>query len=216
VLDATAMTDPVAIEEVRARIVSQDEWRFGQNIPFRLMIADKRLALLPLDNHSPEGAALLVRPSSLLDGFNALFEMIWSAAAPVELTKDAGDSPDSFSSELEELIPLLAAGMNDKAIAHRLRISTRTLMRRVVRLLTVLDARSRFQAGWSLALRLHGITAGDGMHVELSSAENAARALNSNELRHRTARRFIGPVPHRASEAAVSTVIAARDRSLAD
>jgi sugar-specific transcriptional regulator TrmB len=185
VLDATAMTDPVAMDQVRARNVSPDEWRFGQSVPFRLLIADQRLALLPLDTHNPEGAALLVRPSSLLDGFNAMFDMIWNRAAPAELATQAipggGDSPGAFSAELEELIPLLAAGLNDKAIAHQLRISARTLMRRVVKLHTMLDARSRFQAGWSLALRLHGITLSDGTHAALSRFGNEPVAMHGQQ-----------------------------------
>jgi hypothetical protein len=97
---------------------------------------------------------------------------------------------------LEELIPLLAAGLNDKAIAHQLRISARTLMRRVVKLHSVLDAHSRFQAGWTLALRLHGITAPDGVHAALSRSESESQTMDANQHQHRGARRSSGSGPH--------------------
>ena len=129
-----------------------DVRRTTYGVPLRLTVADRELALLPLDVNDPHGAALLVRASPLLDGLNAIFDMIWSRA-----TLDvagANASPHSLGSELDAMIPLLAAGLNDKAIAHRLRISVRTLLRRVAKLSTELGARSRFQAGWAAALRL--------------------------------------------------------------
>jgi DNA-binding NarL/FixJ family response regulator len=49
----------------------------------------------------------------------------------------------------------MAAGLNDKAIAHELGISMRTLNRRISELMTQLNARSRFQIGW-IASRLLG------------------------------------------------------------
>ena len=190
VLDAAVIEDPTALAQIRARNVSHHEWRVCQRVPFRLLIADRQLALLPLD--SPAGVALLIRPSALLDEFNALFDMIWRSCGPVDLaprpTRDHDDSPSSFSSDLEALIPLLATGLNDKAIAHQLRISTRTLMRRVAKLLSVLDARSRFQAGWSLALQLHGITAPDGMHISLSRVASEPNSMTANQRRQRSAR----------------------------
>lgn len=47
-----------------------------------------------------------------------------------------------------ELIPLLASGLTDRAIARQLDISFRTVQRRVHRLMRELGADTRFQAGW--------------------------------------------------------------------
>ena len=51
-----------------------------------------------------------------------------------------------------KLIPLLAAGLNDKAIAHELDVSSATLNRRLAELMKALDTRTRFQMGWRAAL----------------------------------------------------------------
>jgi len=43
--------------------------------------------------------------------------------------------------------------MNDKSIAQEFGISARTLERRILELLKMLDSRTRFQAGWQAAHR---------------------------------------------------------------
>jgi DNA-binding NarL/FixJ family response regulator len=53
--------------------------------------------------------------------------------------------------EADQLLPLLAAGLNDKAIAHELGISASTLTRRITDLMDRLDAQTRFQLGWMAA-----------------------------------------------------------------
>jgi DNA-binding NarL/FixJ family response regulator len=52
-----------------------------------------------------------------------------------------------------QLLALLAGGLNDKAIASELDVSTRTLDRRILKLMRGLGARTRFQAGWIAAQR---------------------------------------------------------------
>ena len=185
VVDSAAIKDRAAIEHFCGPVAPLDECRFSQTLPLALTIADRGLALLPLNMHNPEGPALLVRPSSLLDGLNAMFELIWAQATPVgfPIEATAADARSLLSSELESLIPLLAAGLNDKAIAHRLHISVRTLIRRVTKLLTVLDARSRFQAGWASALLLHGIRAPDSGDTQLSVPESTANGNHATPRR---------------------------------
>jgi AraC-like DNA-binding protein len=50
------------------------------------------------------------------------------------------------------LIPLLSAGLNDKAIAAELGISSATLNRRMSDLMKKTGTRTRFQLGWHVAL----------------------------------------------------------------
>jgi len=191
VVDATAIQDGAAVEHFCGLVTPLDECRFAQSLPLAVMIADRRLALLPLEAHNTQGPALLVGPSALLDGLLAMFEMAWGQATPVGFSMGApvvaGEARRPLSSELEALIPLLAAGLNDKAIAHRLHISVRTLIRRVTKLLTVLDARSRFQAGWASALRLHGINAPNNAPAELSVPEGAANGIKGSQPAQRRA-----------------------------
>jgi DNA-binding NarL/FixJ family response regulator len=124
--------------------------------PFKMIVADRHLGLLPLDVEQPQGPILLLRRSAVLDALCELFEYLWARSAPISFGKSGVitvDDTPAFPTELETLIPLLAAGVNDKTVAEKLGISERTLMRRIDSLYRALDAKSRFQAGWLLALR---------------------------------------------------------------
>lgn len=154
VLDHSAMEDGDALEQLRT---GDAEYRIAQVVPFELMISDRRLAALPLVSDSAEGSALLIRPSALLEGLCTLFDSIWQKAAPLDHTVRSTEfeTPTSLATGIDALLPLLAAGLNDKAIAHELGISVRTLIRRISDLLGTLGARTRFQAGWLAAQRMH-------------------------------------------------------------
>ena len=99
--------------------------------------------------------ALVLRPSLLLDALLDLFETMWERAAPFGTA--AVSVPRSEKArraiDFDRLVSLLAAGMNDKSIAQELGVSARTLERRILDLVKVLDARTRFQAGWQAAHR---------------------------------------------------------------
>jgi len=52
-----------------------------------------------------------------------------------------------LSEAAEQLIPLLAAGLNDKTIAHEAGMSRATLNRRIAELMKCFGTRTRFQLG---------------------------------------------------------------------
>ena len=96
---------------------------------------------------------MLVRSSALLDALYAMFELLWNQADadPVHARRRAcrpASLPRACRKTPSDCIPLLAAGLNDKAIAHELGISASTLNRRMAELMKGVDARSRFQLGW--------------------------------------------------------------------
>jgi DNA-binding NarL/FixJ family response regulator len=117
-----------------------------------MVMADRSIALIPLNLERKGSPTLLVRSSALLDALYAMFELLWNQAAPIGLTRagelKTGELAARLPEETEELLPLLAAGLNDKAIAHELGISASTLNRRIAELMKSVDARSRFQLGW--------------------------------------------------------------------
>ncbi len=127
-------------------------------LPFKMTVVDRQLALIYLNPGQPGCRFMLVRSSALLDALCTLFELLWERASPIlQIDADAvrtGPVSYALSDESRELSPLLAAGLNDKAIAYDLGISTRTLERRVLELMTHLNVRTRFQAGWAAAARL--------------------------------------------------------------
>jgi DNA-binding NarL/FixJ family response regulator len=52
-----------------------------------------------------------------------------------------------------ELLRMLSVGAQDEEVARELGISVRTVRRRLAELMTGIDARSRFQAGFQVATR---------------------------------------------------------------
>lgn len=62
--------------------------------------------------------------------------------------KQRGFSPDQMPEQIWQTASLLAGGLNDKAAAAALGIDARTVRRRVSRLMEVLEASTRFQAGY--------------------------------------------------------------------
>lgn len=152
-----ALELPDAAERIRACMEAGEEARVFRDVPLKLIAADRRVAMVPLDLARLEDAALLVRSSSLLDALYELFEAIWSRATPITLTRsgelDTAGNSALVSERLERLVPMLAAGLNDKTIAYQLGISQRTLDRYMREFMRGLDARTRFQAGWLAALR---------------------------------------------------------------
>jgi sugar-specific transcriptional regulator TrmB/DNA-binding CsgD family transcriptional regulator len=159
VVDSDYLAMPGAVEHVRADIDKGDEVRVVHRLPFKMVLADRRTALIPLDLSSPRSEVLLVRSSALLDALYALFESLWDRAVPVSLGRDLSlktrPAADGLTADGRELLGLMAAGLNDKAIAHELGVSMRTLNRRISELMAQLNARSRFQIGW-IASRLLG------------------------------------------------------------
>jgi len=162
IVDADWLALPGAPARVRSESESGEEIRVFPQLPFKIAIFDRRIAFIPLNPHEPDGATLLVRSSALLDAFYAMFELLWSQAAPIAFTRSGelrtGELAPRLPPETEQLVPLLAAGLNDKAIAHDLGISASTLNRRIAELMKVVDARSRFQLGWLV----RGIAGGAG------------------------------------------------------
>lgn len=157
IFDAELLGSPGMAEYVRADMEAGEEIRVISHLPFKLFLVDRRLALVPLNLDQAEGPALLVRSSALLDALYALFEFFWHRAAPfAQIRADSQISHGAYSavsSKTEELVSLMAAGLSDKAIAHQLRISVRTLRRHAAELMGHLEARTRFQAGWAAAQR---------------------------------------------------------------
>ncbi len=156
IVDANWLALPGAPARVRSESESGEEIRVFPELPFKIAIFDRRIAFIPLNPHDPEGATLLVRSSALLDALYALFESLWERSTPLSFTPAGVPKIAKAVSRVPEtaakLIPLLAAGLNDKAIAHELEVSSATLNRRLAELMKGLDTRTRFQMGWRAAL----------------------------------------------------------------
>lgn len=150
-IDSDLLNMPGWLEHMRDNTAHGEECRIASSLPFKLVIADRRIGIIPLDLARPDGPVLLVRSSSLLDALCEVFELLWRNATPFPSTdpaQAAAGRRDSVS-----LLSLLTSGLNDKSIEHQLDMSHRTLARRISELMKELGATTRCQLGWLAAQR---------------------------------------------------------------
>lgn len=142
--------DPIAGPNMARMIAAGEQARALDDPPMKLAIVDSELAVVTLaaDDH-PGVVSLLVRPSSLFRALSNVFESLWRLAVPVTTT-GTGTQLDARG---RQILTLMASGATDDAIARRLGLSRRTVVRRVAVLLAGLGATTRFQAGVQAARR---------------------------------------------------------------
>ncbi|MFB7999775.1 LuxR family transcriptional regulator [Streptomyces sp. NPDC056002] len=123
--------------------------RVGTQLPTKLITVDRRVTLLPpTDAADPTATALVVSDSLLSHALVPLFDAVWEHAVPIGSVTD-----EEITKEDRELLTLLTSGLKDEAIARRLNVHVHTVRRRITRLMAVLNAETRFQAGVQATLR---------------------------------------------------------------
>ncbi|MGH8183244.1 MAG: helix-turn-helix domain-containing protein [Rhodanobacteraceae bacterium] len=142
---------------IKQDVALGEQARMLPELPFKMLIFDRRVAIISLgQGELGQTPALLVHGGMMLEALCCLFECAWERATPIPFGHANGSKPeagDAHASEMEDaLIPLLAAGLNDKAIALELGVSSATLNRRMGELMRSSGTRSRFQLGWRAAL----------------------------------------------------------------
>jgi sugar-specific transcriptional regulator TrmB/DNA-binding CsgD family transcriptional regulator len=140
-----SLTVPGAASEALSARAAGEVARVHPQVPMKLALFDQHTALLPLSVDHLVDSALVVHESSLLSALHEMYELLWSAAVPLQRPRDEVD---------ESLLMLLAAGLKDSAIARQLQVSPRTVGRRIAELMEQLGARTRFQAGLIAQRRL--------------------------------------------------------------
>ncbi|MGZ0150289.1 helix-turn-helix domain-containing protein [Kribbella sp. WER1] len=157
VVERAAFAKPGFVDLVAESVKAGEQIRVTGDLPLRLIVADRSLALLPLAPTAADsaGGALLVHPSGLLDALLHLFDLIWAGANEVlpaengttELSADRLDDLDT------RILTLLLAGLTDQAIGGQLGLSLRTVQRRVSNLMDRAQVVTRFQLGHEAARR---------------------------------------------------------------
>ncbi|WEH27268.1 helix-turn-helix transcriptional regulator [Streptomyces sp. AM 3-1-1] len=142
---------PDALAHARRLSEQGGETRTVPALPVRLVIVDRRLAILPLDAERPGAGAVIQYGGGVLAALSALFESIWEQGEPLcGPRRRVDEAPDSTE---RAVLRFLARGLTDDAIAKRLGVSSRTARRVSTVLMKRLGARSRFQAGAEAARR---------------------------------------------------------------
>jgi DNA-binding CsgD family transcriptional regulator len=151
VLYHRAVYDDAELLAATRRLIERGEdARVLADHPVKLLIGDDRMALLvPEPERAGVEGSLVVHASGLLNAFAGIFETLWTLGVPVS----AAEPAVQLSERDRAVITLMAAGLTDEAIARRLRLSRRTVVRRITALLDRLGATTRFQAGVQAANR---------------------------------------------------------------
>lgn len=140
----SAFEDPLIGPNMARMMAAGEQARTLADPPVKLLLADHDSAVLTLDAEGAHGVvSLFVRPSGLLDALSGVFETLWKLSVPVSAAHLEGFVDDRD----RQIISLMASGATDDAIARRLNLSRRTVVRRTAALFDRLGATTRFQAG---------------------------------------------------------------------
>ncbi|RZT83003.1 regulatory LuxR family protein [Micromonospora violae] len=171
IYDRSALAIPGRMAEIWRGVQSGERARVASNVPMKMLLCDDRFALIPvLAAGQLTDAAYLIHPSSLLDALGGLFEALWERAVALNRSvgggrggppgptdggsgPSAGEHPDRLTDRDSELLGLLAGGATDERIARTLGWSVRTVHRHVHRIMAMVGAETRFQAGMEAVRR---------------------------------------------------------------
>ncbi|GAB2876909.1 helix-turn-helix transcriptional regulator [Streptomyces mayteni] len=105
----------------------------------RLLMADRRIALLPARGDDLDQGALVVTEPGILAGLTGLFERAWAAASPYP-------GPAGLADTERRVLVAMCSGSLDETGARTVGVSVRTYRRRVAELMRLLGAGNRAQA----------------------------------------------------------------------
>lgn len=126
-------------------------------LPIKLIIVDRRMALLPLapERDDVDPVALAVHGTGLLTALSSLFEAHFERGWRLLPSETDSTTERTDGAELEavdrQIVSLLYVGLTDAAIARQLGMGHRTVQRRLQSLMVEVGAATRFQLGWRAA-----------------------------------------------------------------
>ncbi|MDN4476659.1 helix-turn-helix domain-containing protein [Demequina sp. SYSU T00192] len=149
VLERSRLDTPGVIDAVREAIADGLEVRVAGELPTRLLVVDRAVAMVPLAaaGQDQTSGALLLNAGGLVSLAVALFERTWSSAAHLRPAAEGGVASAELEPEEREVLALLELGLTDGSIASRTGVSMRTVQRRVRELMDRADVETRLQLG---------------------------------------------------------------------
>ena len=130
IYETSVLDNTIGARSVEELINHGEEARLVPRIGMKMKLADESIAMLPLTPTGMEGA-MIIRSAVIAGALREYFELLWERAMPV------GTQPDSATGlppVEERILPLLAQGLTDEAIANRLKVSLPTVQRRLTNL----------------------------------------------------------------------------------
>jgi DNA-binding CsgD family transcriptional regulator len=135
-----------ALARAQWLVDSGGQVRTVATLPTRMIIMDRRIAVLPTDVQDSRDSAVVVSGSAIVVALCALFDSVWAEGQTLE-ARTAPPRQRGLSSQEIATLRLMATGLTLGGIAKRLGVSPRTARRITAALLEHLDAGSRFEAG---------------------------------------------------------------------
>lgn len=123
-----------------------EQARLADALPLKMVMGDRRVALVPLRTRpSVVEVAVVIHQSALLEALHALFENLWQQAAP--LGSGAAPERSQLDPVNRRIVRLLVNGFTDHAIGRQLELSGRTVQRRVHEVMQHFGVGNRLQLG---------------------------------------------------------------------
>ncbi|WSA73861.1 helix-turn-helix transcriptional regulator [Streptomyces sp. NBC_01800] len=157
VIEEPVLEQPSTLVELSAALDRAQQVRVVERVPTKLVVADRSIALLPMQSAaeaeaSAEASALVVHAGGLIEALVGLFEGVWAAARPllISSTGEVVEEPLTEGPDETDLLilSLMLTGLTDRKVAARLDLGLRTMQRRVQRLMELAGVTSRMQLGW--------------------------------------------------------------------
>lgn len=137
---------------VKRYIEEGEQARITDTLPMKLYIFDRSVALIPLNMSDVGYGAVRLQSSLLLDALLELFEAFWDKATSLTIALEPiGGDAEAPGGELSDkdkhILMLMMGGIKDDSIARQVGLSTLSVRRRIAKMLKLLNAQTRFQAG---------------------------------------------------------------------
>ena len=132
-------------EALREMARAGDAARMSSSVPMRVLIYDRQTAFIAVDPDDVRAGAYLTTNPAVIELAVRLFEELWTASKIMPgLEADADAADEEINADV---LRGLAEGLTDAAIARRLGISSRTVLRAIGQLQQTFGVSSRFQLG---------------------------------------------------------------------
>jgi DNA-binding CsgD family transcriptional regulator len=117
-------------------------YREMATLPLKLMIFDRRVAMVPTDPLDLEKGYVEVGDSAAVHALAGMFDRLWVDGTD---PREQGVSPIELTKREQELMRLLAMGHTDQSAAQELRLSVRTVAYTMRHLMDRVGVENRFQ-----------------------------------------------------------------------
>jgi DNA-binding CsgD family transcriptional regulator len=154
IYQTAALDAPGALDAISDSLREQDEIRVHTKLPVKMLAIDREVALIPAAQQDTTPVGVLIHESAMLDSLLSLFDYVWATAVPLHMENENQSHPagsHALSPQDRHLLSLLLSGLTDDAIGAHMRISERTVQRRVRSLMESANVRTRMQLAWEAA-----------------------------------------------------------------